>query len=184
MTWTIVDRSARALAVLGVLVAMGSCASRPKPHPATHASAAPSTMSLDATVPAVSSADRPPGGAIDQTVTLNGDLAFGLNSADLTAAAVAILHDLADALRAHPTAVASIDGYASIDAAGQEAQDLDLSIRRANAVKQWLVGDGVGADRITATGHGQADPLAPNDTPVHRAQNRRVSVLITNQPPK
>ena len=55
-----------------------------------------------------------------------------------------------------------------------------LSESRANSVKQYLMGNGVDESRITATGHGESDPVASNGTAAVRAKNRRVEMKLTN----
>ncbi len=68
----------------------------------------------------------------------------------------------------------SLDGYASAE--GTEAYNMNLSKDRANAVKQYLVNAGVSASSINATGYGEANPVASNDTEEGRVQNRRVEI--------
>lgn len=67
------------------------------------------------------------------------------------------------------------------DSVGAAASNQALSENRASAVRRWLVGRGVGASRITATGRGESSPVASNDTPEGRQQNRRVAIRIQKQ---
>jgi OOP family OmpA-OmpF porin len=69
-----------------------------------------------------------------------------------------------------------IEGYT--DNVGQPDANLKLSGERAVAIKQWLVANGVSADRIIAVGFGQEKPIADNSTPAARAQNRRTEFKI------
>ncbi len=64
------------------------------------------------------------------------------------------------------------------DSQGGYRHNLDLSQRRAEAVKQRLVSEGIDASRIETQGVGPDQPLAPNDTPEGRAQNRRIEFVI------
>ena len=66
----------------------------------------------------------------------------------------------------------TIDGYT--DNTGTVKINQLLSGKRANSVKTYLVGKGISADRLTATGHGIDNPIADNKTAAGRTQNRRV----------
>jgi OOP family OmpA-OmpF porin len=65
-----------------------------------------------------------------------------------------------------------IRGYT--DSVGPASYNLELSQRRAEAVKQYLVNAGIDPSRLVAKGYGEADPIASNKTPEGRAQNRRI----------
>ena len=65
------------------------------------------------------------------------------------------------------------------DNQGSDAYNMDLSLRRANSVKRYLVGKGVVETSITTEGKGESMPLVPNDTKENRATNRRVEFIIT-----
>ena len=110
-------------------------------------------------------------------ITLVSDLLFPFDSAELTSAARAKIAELTQKI---PRDVAvDVDGYT--DSLGSDAYDLDLSQRRAEAVAAVIRGQRPDLT-LTVTGHGKADPVAPNttstgaDDPVGRAQNRRVTV--------
>lgn len=68
-----------------------------------------------------------------------------------------------------------IEGHT--DSQGDAAQNLKLSGERALAVARWLVAKGVDCKRLMPVGFGQDKPIAPNDTPEGRAQNRRISFV-------
>lgn len=70
----------------------------------------------------------------------------------------------------------TLSGYT--DNTGRADSNLELSKRRANAVKQYLVDKGIDASRLTADGYGIANPIADNNTRAGRAQNRRVELEI------
>jgi outer membrane protein OmpA-like peptidoglycan-associated protein len=101
-------------------------------------------------------------------------VAFELNSATLTVASHAILNRLADALLADEATRVEIGGYT--DTSGDDAYNLALSERRAEAVQAYLIDRGVASDRLVARGYGEARPIADNDTAEGRARNRRVEL--------
>lgn len=69
-----------------------------------------------------------------------------------------------------------IEGYTDSD--GSENSNQVLSANRSSAVKRYLVGKGVKADRIKTVGNGENDPIASNDTPEGKAKNRRTEIHI------
>ena len=71
-----------------------------------------------------------------------------------------------------------VEGYT--DSEGTPARNARLSERRANAVKNYLLKKGLPAFRMDAKGYGSSNPIASNDTPEGRAQNRRVEMHLTN----
>jgi outer membrane protein OmpA-like peptidoglycan-associated protein len=115
------------------------------------------------------------------TVTLKSDLAFPKNSAALSDAAKVAIGKLADQIRAaklHGTI--HIDGYT--DNLGSAAHGLSLSQDRAQAVAQYLRSR-LGSYRvdIVAVGHGEANPIASNDTEAGRQKNRRVTITLPDK---
>jgi outer membrane protein OmpA-like peptidoglycan-associated protein len=104
---------------------------------------------------------------------------FETGSATLAATSSAQLDQLAAVLTAFPTAAVSIEGHT--DNTGDAAANKALSAQRAEAVKSALVGKGIAADRIAATGFGQEKPIASNDTEEGRAKNRRVEIVVTKR---
>jgi OOP family OmpA-OmpF porin len=98
---------------------------------------------------------------------------FEFDSSVLKTESYSTLDKLAKELKDNNSTV-TLDGYASAE--GSEAYNMNLSTDRANAVKQYLVNAGVSASSITATGYGEANPVASNDTEEGRVQNRRVEI--------
>lgn len=113
----------------------------------------------------------------DALVTL-GDVLFDLNKAELKPAVLGSIRQLADFLREHPTRKVLIEGFT--DNTGSDAYNLQLSERRAQAVKRALVKQGIDSSRITSMGFGKAHPVADNATPASRSMNRRVEVTISH----
>jgi outer membrane protein OmpA-like peptidoglycan-associated protein len=105
-----------------------------------------------------------------------GDVLFEVNQAHLKPGAMRNLYQLAEFLQKNPTRNVLIEGHT--DSTGSEASNLDLSQRRAEAVRNFLISNGVSPDRITAIGHGEIYPVASNDTAPGRQQNRRVQVVV------
>ncbi len=101
---------------------------------------------------------------------------FENDSAKLTANSDRILDAAAAALKANPADNAEVAGYT--DANGNTDYNLKLSQERAESVRQYLIGKGVDAARLTAKGYGEANPIAGNDTNEGREANRRVEIKL------
>jgi OOP family OmpA-OmpF porin len=102
---------------------------------------------------------------------------FDLNKDTLTEADLKELQKAVAFVKKYPGARIRLDGYT--DSTGTDAYNIKLSERRAAAVKDYLVKEaGVESSKITAVGHGKADPVADNETAEGRAKNRRVEVSI------
>jgi OOP family OmpA-OmpF porin len=115
------------------------------------------------------------GCAQDQAVILRG-VNFELNSAKLTMNAETILNGVASTLNSSPGFSVELQGHT--DNTGSASYNMNLSQNRAKSVKNYLVGSGVGSDRLTATGYGEEQPIASNDTKDGRAENRRVELKV------
>ncbi|MEP4533730.1 MAG: OmpA family protein [Cyclobacteriaceae bacterium] len=94
----------------------------------------------------------------------------------LTATSKPKLHNVAELLKAHAGYKLKVSGYT--DSSGAEESNLALSKQRANAVKQYLIEDGIDASRVSADGYGEDSPIADNATAAGRAKNRRVEFEI------
>jgi outer membrane protein OmpA-like peptidoglycan-associated protein len=110
-------------------------------------------------------------------VTL-GDVLFDTNEAQLRSGGVRSVRKLADFSRQYPQRKLMIEGFT--DSTGSNVSNLDLSERRAGAVRTALLDMGVSGDRITARGYGESYPTAGNDTAAGRQQNRRVEVIVSD----
>lgn len=100
---------------------------------------------------------------------------FEFASADLKAASVPTLRQIASVMQQHPDWTITIEGHT--DSIGGAASNLELSKRRAEAVRSELTRRyGVPAARLATQGYGLSRPLAPNKSMEGRAQNRRVEL--------
>ena len=109
-----------------------------------------------------------------------GDVLFTTGMSDLNAGAASSLDKLTAFLNHYPERNAVIEGYT--DSVGSDDYNLGLSQRRADAVKSYLMGHGIGSMRLSAAGKGESQPVASNDSATGRQQNRRVEVIIDNSP--
>ena len=86
------------------------------------------------------------------------------------------LHKLEQFVRKYQNCRFEVGGYT--DSRGSEKYNQGLSERRAEAVKAFIISRGASADRITATGHGESDPVGDNATEKGRSENRRAEILV------
>lgn len=101
---------------------------------------------------------------------------FDVNKAEVKPESYGTLKDIASILNEVPEVKVKIVGHTDSD--GDDAKNLDLSKRRAASVKAELAKTyGVNADRLITDGMGETQPVAPNDTPVNKALNRRVEFV-------
>lgn len=110
-------------------------------------------------------------------VTLSNVL-FAVDKAQLLPGAQRQIDQLADFLNAHEDRSVNVEGFT--DSTGSDDYNYDLSQRRADAVAAALSRHGIDLSRVKAIGYGEAYPVASNDTPAGRQQNRRVEIIISN----
>jgi OOP family OmpA-OmpF porin len=127
--------------------------------------------------------DTPAGAKVDATgceteLTLKG-VTFALNSATLTAQDQLLLDSVAGILRQRPQFNVDVVGHT--DSTGSDALNQDLSERRAASVRDYLVEQGIPAERLTSRGAGSSEPIADNDTAEGRALNRRVTLNFSGR---
>jgi OOP family OmpA-OmpF porin len=103
---------------------------------------------------------------------------FKLESASFESGVTDMLDGMLAIMNEYPQAEFAIKGFT--DNSGSISGNLKLSNSRANAVKDYLLANGVAAARLTAAGFGQDSPIASNKTRAGRVQNRRVEVKVTN----
>jgi len=103
---------------------------------------------------------------------------FNLESASFQRGVTKGLDGMIAIINEFPAAEFSIKGYT--DTSGTVSGNLKLSNKRANAVLDYLVKNGIDASRLSAEGMGQDSPIASNSTRAGRVKNRRVEVKVTN----
>ncbi|HWN80774.1 MAG TPA: OmpA family protein, partial [Candidatus Udaeobacter sp.] len=111
------------------------------------------------------------------TVVLQG-VTFATGKSMLTSESQGMLDTVAATLKANPSTKVEVQGHT--DSSGSRKTNVRLSQERADAVKNYLVSKGVGADQLTAKGYGPDQPVADNKTAEGRAQNRRVQLVKRN----
>ncbi len=110
-------------------------------------------------------------------ITLSGGVLFASNKADLLPSALTKLNEVANALTKNDDdSKIVVEGHT--DSQGGAEYNQDLSQRRAQTVRDYLVSRNVAADRVTATGFGLTRPIADNASPEGRANNRRVEIVV------
>jgi len=90
----------------------------------------------------------------------------------------AVLQAMVVIFKEYPRADFAIEGHT--DSVGSKSTNQALSSRRANAVRDYLIANGINADRLTANGFGEDNPIATNKTRAGRSENRRVEVKLKN----
>ena len=118
-------------------------------------------------------ADRTERGLV---VTLGDEVLFDVDQADLKPGGMQQLARVAEFLRENPDRNVLIEGHT--DSTAPDAYNLALSQRRANAVEDFLITQGVDPARISAIGYGEQLPIATNETAAGRQANRRVEVVV------
>ena len=135
----------------------------------------------------VDSADKCPGTPAGATVDAKGcalgivlkNVNFETNSGTLTADSRATLDQVAASIKARGD-IKSIEVIGHTDSMGAAAYNQQLSEKRAKAVADYLVGQGVSSGILSAKGMGESQPVADNRTAAGRAENRRVELKLNN----
>lgn len=109
-------------------------------------------------------------------VTMPQDILFATDSAQLRSTLVSDLRDVGQSLLAYPNTTSQVIGHTDSD--GAAAYNQDLSQRRAQAVANVLLSEGVQRSRVSVIGRGEDQPIASNLTAEGKAQNRRVEIVI------
>jgi outer membrane protein OmpA-like peptidoglycan-associated protein len=105
---------------------------------------------------------------------------FEFNKATIKPESFDLLNEVAEVILRNPQA-GRVEIQGHTDGKGRPAYNLDLSQRRADAVRDYLIARGVAAERLISKGYGLTVPIATNDTEAGRATNRRVEFLLIDQ---
>lgn len=117
--------------------------------------------------------------AQDEIIVLSdlGNVLFAFDSAQLTSEAQALLADVSTRLTGASLISVRVVGHT--DSVGSEAYNQELSERRARSVADFLVAQGVPAEKLSNEGRGESQPVADNASDAGRAQNRRVELHVS-----
>ncbi|AAV82403.1 OmpA family protein [Idiomarina loihiensis] len=107
---------------------------------------------------------------------LPSNITFATGSANISQSFNPVLDDVARVLKKYEKTTMLIEGHT--DSTGSAEYNQQLSLNRANAVRNNLVGNGVDSRRVTTEGYGESMPVADNDTESGRQLNRRVELRI------
>lgn len=141
-----------------------------KPEPVVAPAPAPAAVAAPA--PAVVVPPAP----TSEKVTFAADAFFDFDKAVLKSEAKTKLDDMASKLQGINLEVVIAVGHT--DSVGSDAYNQKLSVKRAEAVKAYLVSKGIEANRVYTEGKGKKQPVADNKTAEGRAQNRRVEIEV------
>ena len=150
-----------------------------KAAPAAAAPAAPAAKPAAPAAPAAKPAAAAPAAA--SKVTYAADALFDFDKAVLKPEGKAKLDDLVGKVKGVNLEVIIAVGHT--DATGKDAYNQKLSVKRAEAVKAYLVSKGIEKNRVYTEGKGEAQPVADNKSKAGRAKNRRVEVEVVGTRP-
>ncbi len=138
--------------------------------------------SAEPAAPAESVAAALPAAAapVEKTI-VTAETLFDTDRSDIKPSGKATLDELIAQLHDSDSVIIPVVGYAS--STGTEEHNLQLSERRAQAVKNYLVSQGIDSDRIDVASRGEQDPVADNSTAQGRALNQRVEIEVKGTPP-
>lgn len=109
-------------------------------------------------------------------LNLPGDITFDVDKSQVKPNFVEILHSVTLVLNEYKSTMIEVAGHT--DSTGSDQYNLELSQRRASAVAQVLIGDGVMPVRIDTVGYGETRPISSNATAAGRQANRRVELTL------
>jgi OOP family OmpA-OmpF porin len=166
-----------------VALAFAGCATQeappPAPAPAPTPAPAPAPAAKPAPAAPAPAAPKPAPAApkpVAEKVTFAADVLFDFDKSVIKPDGRSKLDDLANKMRSINLEVVIAIGHA--DAIGSDAYNQALSVRRAEAVKAYLVSKGLEGNRVYTEGKGEKQPVADNKTADGRAKNRRTEIEV------
>lgn len=111
-------------------------------------------------------------------LVMPGNITFDTNQAFIKQSFQPVVISISKVLKEYDKTLVQVNGYT--DNTGSDAINNPLSVKRANAIADFLKIQGVAANRIIANGYGSANPIASNATAAGREQNRRVEIVLIN----
>lgn len=117
---------------------------------------------------------------VNKKITLE-NLNFARDRSIISTSSYAILDDFLDWLKARPNAIIQLEGHTDLDTRGNATANLQLSQKRVNAVKRYLVKKGIKKNQIRTKAFGGTQPITKERTPEGKAKNRRVEVQVIQQ---
>lgn len=113
-------------------------------------------------------------------ISLSSGVIFATGKSELRSPAYNKLNDVVEVLKSQPDRKVEIEGHT--DNVGSDGFNMTLSQDRADAVRNYLIQQGIEATRVTARGMGETNPVATNETVEGRANNRRVDIILKPLP--
>lgn len=109
-------------------------------------------------------------------LVMPNNITFGLNRSEVQSGFYATLNSVAKVLVEFDESVLAVNGHT--DSSGADSYNMELSIKRAQSVANYLIQQQISSDRLRVRGYGESMPIATNDSEAGRAKNRRVELLI------
>jgi outer membrane protein OmpA-like peptidoglycan-associated protein len=110
--------------------------------------------------------------------TLSASALFDYDKSSLRDEGKAALSALNESIKSRDTSVANVDIIGHTDNTGSEEYNMELSMRRAESVREYMISEGVDPSIINVYGEGESNPIASNESEEGRAENRRVDINV------
>jgi OOP family OmpA-OmpF porin len=162
--------------ILVALVFIAACATQEAPPPAPAPAPAPAPVAAPAPAPKPEAKPEAKPKPVAEKVTFAADVLFDFDKSVVKPEGRSKLDDLANKVKSINLEVVIAIGHA--DSVGSDEYNQKLSVRRAEAVKAYLITKGVETNRVYTEGKGEKQPVASNKTAEGRAKNRRTEIEV------